>query len=292
MFFYPDPVRIVHNTSAETSLVSPEEKKRKMNEEISPSKLQTSPPSQPVITLLPSGSPTLSMPVGTVISPVSGTGNPQPIILAPSTAGTQTVIQNGPPTILQNGTINGLPTMFQIVNSQNLATSQQAQFVAIAQSQGRSLLTNSFQKTTSLLPPKGVPVLLAPVQLATSVQCTVSGSKQQVMTTPTKLNTSYASPIIGNQQFMVPTSMHSTIHQHNVLKQTLNNKNVIQLANGQVLESGKQTSKEVSSVPNGLYPVTPPRTPEEQRSESGSQQDTAEEMEVNQLIIFSGPEKF
>lgn len=264
-------MKLVQTSSQNVSKLTPEEKKRRVEGDKSP----TLPQSQQMLTLLPTGSTSLSMPVGVMTShpvlSVSGTSNPQPIILAPSTGGTQTIIQNG--------TLNGLP-MFQIVNNQNLAVSQPAQFVAIAQSPGRSLLTNTFQKSPPLLPQKGVPVLLTPVQLPTSVKTVAAGSQQQMMTTPTKLATSIAAPVLGSQQVLVSSSLHSTVQQqHSVLKQTLNTKHVIQPANGQVLESGKPTSREVTSVPNGLYPVTPPRTPEEQRSESGSQ-DNTEEIEV------------
>ena len=260
-------------SSPDVSIRTPEEKKRRMEGEMSPPKLLQHP--QPLITLVPTGSTPLSMARGMVpgshsVISMSGTGNQQ-ILLAPNNGGPP-ILQNGSQ-IIPNGTLNGLP-MFQIVNNQTLATSQPAQFVAIAQSQGRSLLTNTPQSLLS--PQKGVPVLMHPV--------TVTGSPQLLMSTPTKLGTtSIAKPLFGNQPLLVSTTMHSTAkQQHSVLKQTLNSKNVI-LGNNQVL--GKQTHKEISSVPNGLYPVTPPKTPEEPRSESGSQ-DTAEESEVSLFNIF------
>lgn len=262
-------MKIIQANSPEGSFIAQEEKKRKKEAELSSPASQKSPPPQPMITLVPTGSSPLSMPVGMVtashpVFSVSGAGNPKQIILAPTTAGQPTIIHNGLP-------------MFQLVNSQSLATSQPAQFVAFAQSHGRSLITSS----PSLFSQKAVPVLFQPVQLQTSVKSCVAGSPQQIMTTPTKQGTSIATPVLGNQQLLVSTTMHSAPKpQHSVLKQTLNNKPVIPIGNSQVLESNKQTSKEISSVPNGLYPVTPPKTPEDQRSESGSQ-DMTEDNEVS-----------
>ncbi|XP_053380892.1 uncharacterized protein LOC123550294 isoform X2 [Mercenaria mercenaria] len=241
---------------ADSCLASPEEKKRKMEASQSP------PQQQHVITLLPTGSPPLSMPTaGHPIIPASGTGSQ--IFLSPGTS-------SGSQTIIQNGTLNGLP-MFQIFNNQSIASSQTAQFVAIAQSQGRQVVTTSSQPgSTALLQPKGVPLLFTPMPLSTVVTNN-AGSQSQVLFSKPGVLDSVTSSMFGKP---AQTVLQSAVQQqHSVLKNTLTQPRM-QLPNGQYIDL-----KLPKDFPNGMYPVTPPRTPEEQRSETGSQ-DTGEEMEA------------
>ncbi|XP_060566569.1 LOW QUALITY PROTEIN: histone-lysine N-methyltransferase EHMT1-like [Ruditapes philippinarum] len=242
-----DQVKSKTNTETDYSLASPEEKKRRM---------ELSPTQQHVIALMPTGSPPLSMPTaGHPIIPASGTGSQ--LFLSPGAAsGSQTIIPNG--------------TLFQIFNNQSIASSQTAQFVAIAQSQGGHPMVTAASppKSTNLLQPKGVPLLFTPMPYSTVV---ANGTGcQPVFSHPGVFN-SVTSSVMGKP---VPTGYQSAVQQqHSVLKNTLIQPRM-QLPNGQYIDL-----KLPKDVPNGMYPVTPPRTPEEQRSETGSQ-DTGEEMEA------------
>lgn len=270
----PDPVRAELSTSPnyviDNSISSPEEKKRKMD-------MSQSPQQQQMITLLPTGSPPMSIPAaGHPIMPAAGnpiippTGTGSQILLSPCTS-------SGSQTIIQNGTLNGLP-VFQIFSNQSIASSQTAQFVAIAQSQGRPILTNSSpSRTTNLMPQKGVPVLFTPVPLTNVVTASIGSQTQVIASKPGVIN-SVTSSVLGNQTITIPSMVQSTVQQqHSVLKNTLTQPRM-QLPNGTYIDL-KLLPKD---VPNGMYPVTPPKTPEEQRSETGSQ-DMGEEMEVNLL---------
>lgn len=270
----PDQIRAELSTSPnyviDNSISSPEEKKRKMD-------MSQSPQQQQMITLLPTGSPPMSIPAaGHPIMPAAGnpiippTGTGSQILLSPCTS-------SGSQTIIQNGTLNGLP-VFQIFSNQSIASSQTAQFVAIAQSQGRPILTNSSpSRTTNLMPQKGVPVLFTPVPLTNVVTASIGSQTQVIASKPGVIN-SVTSSVLGNQTITVPSMVQSTVQQqHSVLKNTLTQPRM-QLPNGTYIDL-KLLPKD---VPNGMYPVTPPKTPEEQRSETGSQ-DMGEEMEVNLL---------
>lgn len=280
LLYFLDQVRAELTTSPnnDNSISSPEEKKRKMD-------VSQSPQQQQMITLLPTGSPPMSIPAaghpiipaaghpiipaaGHPIIPATGTGSQ--ILLSPCTS-------SGSQTIIQNGTLNGLP-VFQIFSNQSIASSQTAQFVAIAQSQGRPILTNSSpSRTTSLMPQKGVPVLFTPVPLTNVVTASIGSQTQVIASKPGVIN-SVTSSVLGNQTITVPSMVQSTVQQqHSVLKNTLTQPRM-QLPNGTYIDL-KLLPKD---VPNGMYPVTPPKTPEEQRSETGSQ-DMGEEMEVNLL---------
>lgn len=270
----PDQIRAELSTSPnyviDNSISSPEEKKRKMD-------MSQSPQQQQMITLLPTGSPPMSIPAaGHPIMPAAGnpiippTGTGSQILLSPCTS-------SGSQTIIQNGTLNGLP-VFQIFSNQSIASSQTAQFVAIAQSQGRPILTNSSpSRTTNLMPQKGVPVLFTPVPLTNVVTASIGSQTQVIASKPGVIN-SVTSSVLGNQTITIPSMVQSTVQQqHSVLKNTLTQPRM-QLPNGTYIDL-KLLPKD---VPNGMYPVTPPKTPEEQRSETGSQ-DMGEEMEVNLL---------
>lgn len=215
---------------------------------------------QRVIALMPTGSPPLSMPTtGHPIMPVSGTGN-QLFLPQGATSGSQTIIPNG--------------TLFQIFNNQSIASTQTAQFVAIAQSQGGRPMVSAASPTKSTnLQPQGVPLLFTPMPLSTVV--TNGTGTQSVFSHPGVVD-SVTSSVTGKP---VQTGVQSAVQQqHSVLKNTLTQPRM-QLPNGQYIDL--KLSKD---VPNGMYPVTPPRTPEEQRSETGSQ-DAGEEMEVMLSII-------
>lgn len=222
-----------------------------------------------MITLVPTGSPPVAIPTSAhPMMPSSGPGNQ--ILLTSS-------VPTSGQTLIQNGTINGLP-MFQIINNSTIASTQTAQFI-IAQSQGRPILTPSSPRSTTILQPKtvpgvhpGMPVLLTPMPLSS-----VSGTQTHVVNTQSSMQNSILSPV-GNQVLSATSPSQSTVQQHAVLKNSIAVPKM-QLSNGQLID----VKPKEGSVPNGLYPVTPPRTPEDQRSEAGSQ-DQGEEIEVGMCL--------
>ncbi|XP_052220562.1 uncharacterized protein LOC127837471 isoform X2 [Dreissena polymorpha] len=224
-----------------------------------------------VITLVPTGSP--SVPAHSLIQ--SSMSGATPIILAPTSSA-------GPQAIIHSGTFNGMP-MFQIFNSPPNSSSQGAQFVAIAQSQGMPILTSASPKMTTILQPqKGMPVLLAPIQFSTAMQNASNTANKSLVFTSTNLVSSIPTPVMGNQNIVFTTSAsHSSPQkQQSVLKHTLTAGGAYRLPNGHVMDGRIVDGKIVA---NGLYPVTPPRTPPEQKSvaeDQRSESETQSEIEV------------
>ncbi|KAL4219441.1 Histone-lysine N-methyltransferase ehmt1 [Mactra antiquata] len=254
----------VHNQLTNDScLTSPDEKRRKTDLP------NTSSPAQ-MITLMQAGSPPIAIPTSPhPILPNTKASPGGQILLAPG-------VQTSGQTLIQNGTLNGLP-MFQLINNSTIASTQTAQFI-LAQSPGRPILTSSSPSPTLLqanqvpVVPQGMPVLLAPMSIPSR-----NGTPSHVVNTlpnmrnavPVSLTSSH-----GNQVLSMSSPSHSAVQQqHSVIRNTLNMPKM-QTSNGQLID----VKPKEGSVPNGLYPVTPPRTPEDQRSEAGSQ-DPSEEIE-------------
>ena len=216
-----------------------------------------SPPLPPqLITLVSTGSSPLGMSKLHPVIHTAGTTPSNPILLAPGG-------NTGSQTIIQNGTLNGLP-MFQILSGPNGSTSQPQQLVAVGAGQGQSLLQNSFPRTTTLLQSNRMPVLLSPVSMQ-PVSNNLVGSQ-------TQSQLPLSSAVISSATLMtsVASSIHGTrlVSLSNVLSGQQSSSDVVSaipqtkvyLSNGQIVDS-KLIAKN-GSLPNGLYPVTPPKTPE------------------------------
>ena len=181
-------------------------------------------------------------------------------------------------TIIQNGTINGLP-VFQIIPNGNFSPSQ---LVAIG-TQGQSLLPK-----TALLQPAsspGMPVILTPVPMPTVVSsATVTSMQNQV----SLLSPHSAGTINLQNKAITPVNssgpgmpLHASVEPiASPIPLSVFNQSIVS-SHGQMpvlnhilktpLDNSSQTLKS-SHIPNGLYPVTPPRTPDEQAgSDTGSQ---------------------
>ncbi|WAR31657.1 EHMT1-like protein [Mya arenaria] len=286
------PMKVVQHVDMDTAIITPEEKKQRLDGNqprplASPvqtmarsSPAVTSPRSPQLLTTLKTMPTSVSTtaqrgaPVFTLLtsSPprsaqTSGGGTQSTLILA---AGSKSPSQ----TILQRGMLNGLP-MFQIVSNQTIVSSSaqgQAQYVTLAQSQTKSELTSSSKMSL----PSAVPVLFTPVQFSTAVTSVVNTAGAKPITT--SLLTSIPSTYMPPNNFMVSSSVsHSNIQKdHSVLKQKLKSKIEYRMPNGQFLDARHPHGADHRGVPNGLYPVTPPRTPPEQKSHSDEQRSETE----------------
>jgi len=212
-----------------------------------------------VIKLLTS-SPPLTIPAQSMASTsVAGT-QPTLILTAGSTPGSQHIIPSG--------TLNGLP-MFTIVGTQTSTTQGPQQFVALSQSK---LATSAQSVSTTLA--GAVPVLFTPVHYPPNSLDGSSGAKSMatslIATSVTGNNVVIMSSAVGVSH--VSNSGANCVNS--ALKQKLASKIAYKLPKGQLLEA-KSLHGLDKSVPNGLYPVTPPRTPPEQKSLSETQQSDA-----------------
>ena len=263
--------------------VTPEEKKRKMEgaEQMARTVEDNtkSPPPQ-MITLVPTAGPPLNVSkLHPTILQSPASGSPNSILLAQGSS-------PGAQTIIQNGTLNGLP-MFQIVNGPNGASQKPQQLVAIGASQGQSLIQSSFPRTSTLLQANRMPLILAPVSMHTVVNSQGSSSSQVTMTpaviSSSKVLTSVSSTsLLGTR--LVPVS--SVVSGHKLSETGLpvsselgsfSPQTKLFLSNGQLVDT-KHVSRN-GSFPNGLYPVTPPKTPE-----TNSGQDTKDNIEVKSFL--------
>ena len=201
-----------------------------------------------------------------------------------------------PKAIIQNGTLNGLP-VFQIISNGTLTPGQ---IVAIG-NQGQSLLPGSLPKTAILqspprLPgaPQGMPVILTPVAMPnagssavlTQTQNQVSLLAQSpggVMNMP---NRSSVSPVnSANQGSMQMKSIIqpiaapiplSVFNQSIVASSALQASGQLSLLNQLSKSPLEQHLLKPSHIPNGLYPVTPPKTPDDQAGSDTGSQESAE----------------
>ena len=247
-----------------------EEKKRKTDIPVG-----KSPPS--VIQIL-AGSPPLPGGVRPIIaSPNTSVSFPQ--IVSPSSS-------QHPKTIIQNGTLNGLP-VFQIIPNANFG---QHQLVALG-TQGQSLLPKTaILQSPPRLPgaPPGMPVILTPVPMPTVVSSgSVTSPQNQVSLLTQSSPSSRVNLMNKNLPSNQATSLTSVAQQIATpiaapIPLSVFNQSIVPSQNGQMpvlnkilkspLEQNSQLLKP-SHIPNGLYPVTPPRTPDDQAgSDTGSQE--------------------
>ena len=279
---------VTHLPVLENSADGQEEKKRKTEIPIG-----KSPP--PMIKIV--GSPPLVGGVRPIIpSPVSVSAS-SPVTITQLTSPNSKQQQK---TIIQNGTLNGLP-VFQIIPNGNFAPSQ---LVAIG-TQGQSLLPSSLPKTALLQPPHlagappGMPVILTPVPMPTVVSSAVVTQTQNQVSllspssTITLTNKGVLSPVNSSVQGM---TMNATVEPIAApIPISVFNQSIIS-SHGQMpvlnhilkspLEQNTQTLKP-SHIPNGLYPVTPPRTPDEQAGSDSTSQDSVGVSIATDKALFS-----
>ena len=277
-----------------------DEKKRKTEIPVGKS------PPPPVMILPGKTSPfSVGRPVVPVPSPVS-IATPTPVTFTQLTSPNS---KQPPKAIIQNGTLNGMP-VFQIISNGNLTPGQ---IVAIG-NQGQSLLPSSLPKTAILQsPPRlpgagpGVPVILTPVAMPnagagasgvlTQTQNQVSLLAQSpggVMNIP---NRSIVSPV--NTANQGPIQMKSIIQPIaapiplSVFNQSIVASTPVQASGhlavlNQLSKSPlEQNLLKPSHIPNGLYPVTPPKTPDDQAGSDTGSQESAEVMLQNQYDYFT-----
>ena len=260
------------------SIENQDEKKRKTEIPVGKS------PPPPMMIL--AGSPPLSVGGRPIV--------PAPISMATTAPVTFTQLtspnsKQPPKAIIQNGTLNGLP-VFQIISNGNLTPGQ---IVAIG-NQGQSLLSGSLPKTAILqspprLPgvPQGMPVILTPFAMPTV------GSSGVVTQTQNQV-----SLLAQNQGGVINLPNKTVVSPVNSANQALQMKSIVQsvaapipfsVFNQSILSSSPQTSGQQpvlnqysqnllkpSHIPNGLYPVTPPKTPDDQAGSDTGSQESAE----------------
>lgn len=268
----------VDKTPPDKFVEGQEEKKRKTEIPVGISP----PPPMMILT----GSPPLSVPARPLI--------PTPISISTSSPVTFTQLtspnsKQQPKTIIQNGTLNGMP-VFQIISNGSFSPGQ---LVAIG-TQGQQFIPGSLSKTAILQsPPRlpgaapGMPVILTPVAVPTVVSSGVVTSLQNQVSLLARSsggsinipNKSIVSPINSSnlattmnpvvQPIAAPIPL--SVFSQSIIPSTQTSGHVPVL-NHISKSSLEQNTLKPTNIPNGLYPVTPPRTPDDQaESDTGSQ---------------------